>query len=66
MQRFPRLVVDNPRPLPAWVREPVPAPLTGARLAACWIGMVAGGWFMVAGLAWTARAICRVTGIIRP
>ena len=31
-----------------------------------WTGAVLGGWCFVAGLAWTAHAICRVTGIIRP
>lgn len=61
---YPRLVIDNPRPPPAWVPEP-PRPSVGPALL-MWAGAVLGGWCFVAGLAWTAHAICNVTGIIRP
>lgn len=59
---YPRLAYANPRPVSV---PPVPRPLTGAPLVLCWVGMVAGGWCMVAGLAWTAYAVCRVTGVCR-
>lgn len=60
---YPRLVADNP-PMPAFVLDP-PRPLRGAPLVLAWAGMVAGGWCFVAGLAWTAYAVCRVTGMCR-
>jgi len=56
--------VNNP-PLPAWVPGRAPDRLTGLPLVLAWAGMVAGGWCFVAGLAWTAYAVCRVTGVVR-
>lgn len=61
---YPRLVVRNDT-IPAWVPERVPDRLTGLPLALAWVGMVAGGWFVVAGIAWTAYAVCRATGVVR-
>ena len=61
---YPRLIVNNP-PLPAWVPGRAPDRLTGLPLVLAWAGMVAGGWCFVAGLAWTAYAVCRVTGVVR-
>lgn len=59
-----RLVVRNDAQ-PAWVPARAPDRLTGLPLALAWAGMVAGGWCFVAGLAWTAYAVCRVTGVVR-
>lgn len=58
---YPRLAYHNT----AWVPDRAPDRLTGLPLVLAWAGMVAGGWCFVAGLAWTAYAVCVVTGVCR-
>ncbi|HOW50225.1 MAG TPA: hypothetical protein PLB26_21490 [Rubrivivax sp.] len=55
-----RSIADRP------ARVPADPPMACVPVGVLFLGAVAVGWIVVAGIAWTAHAICRVTGIIRP
>ena len=59
----PHLRLVHSNPMPAWVPDPPRASVIPVVLA--WGGIVALSYFTFAGLAWTAYAVCPVTGMCR-
>lgn len=59
-QRFPRLVTDEVRALPAWSPEPIPQRMPWHRAAFAIVVTLLASWCMAVGLIWSA---CKLTGV---